>query len=151
MRERPAYAYRDDPEVPDFDDRGPVAVMDGTCALCTIGARLISRFDRKGEFRICRTQTPLGSALLTHYGLSPDDPDSWLLLLDGRAYCSIDAFIRAGARVGGIGWALQPLRLLPRGVQDWLYRRIARNRYRVLGRADMCAVPDARLRARLME
>ena len=28
---------------------------------------------------------------------------------------------------------------------------IARNRYRVLGRTDMCAVPDARLRARLME
>lgn len=59
--------------------------------------------------------------------------------------------IRAGARVGGAGWLLQPLRLLPRPVQDWLYRLIARHRYRLFGRTDMCAVPDPALRARLME
>jgi predicted DCC family thiol-disulfide oxidoreductase YuxK len=39
---------------------------------------------------------------------------------------------------------------LPRAVQDWLYRRMARNRYALFGRTDMCAVPDPRLRKRLM-
>jgi predicted DCC family thiol-disulfide oxidoreductase YuxK len=47
--------------------------------------------------------------------------------------------------------ALQPLRLLPRPAQDWLYRRLARNRYRLFGRTDICALPDPELRARLME
>jgi predicted DCC family thiol-disulfide oxidoreductase YuxK len=41
------------------------------------------------------------------------------------------------------------LRILPRGVREWLYRRIARNRYR-FGRYDMCATPDPGLRRRLM-
>lgn len=58
---------------------------------------------------------------------------------------------RTGRRIGGVGLLLQPLRLLPRTLQDWLYRRLARNRYRLFGRNDMCAIPDPALRARLME
>lgn len=145
------YSYRDDGDVPDFDDSGPVTVMDGECALCSTGARLIARFDRAGEFRICRTQTKLGQALLRHYQLDPDDPESWLYIEDGQAYTSLDGLIRAGKRVGGIGRILQIFRLLPRAAQDWLYRRIARNRYRLFGRTQMCELPDPALRKRLME
>jgi len=148
---RTAYSYRSDPAVPDFDDRSPVTVMDGECMLCSVGARLIARFDRKGEFRICRSQSPLGRALLQHFRMDPDDPESWLLIEDGVAYSSLDAMIRAGRQLGGVGLLLQPLRVLPRGLQDWLYRRLARNRYRLFGRANICAIPDPALRARLME
>jgi predicted DCC family thiol-disulfide oxidoreductase YuxK len=145
------YSYREDPAVRDFDDTGPVTVMDGECALCSVGARLIARFDKAREFRICRAQTALGQALLHHYGLSPDDPESWLYIVEGRAYTSLEGMIRVGRRVGGLGLLLQPLRLLPRSVQDWLYRRLARNRYRLFGRTDMCAIPDPALQAMLLE
>ncbi|MEO0361239.1 MAG: DUF393 domain-containing protein [Pseudomonadota bacterium] len=149
-KQRAAYSYRDDPDVPAFDDAGPVTFMDGDCALCTFGARLVARFDREEAFRICPVQSPTGRAVMRHYGLDPDDPDTWLYLEDGVARTSLDAMIRAGRRVGGIGWLLQPLRLLPRAAQDWLYLRIARNRYAMFGRTEMCAVPDPRLRARLI-
>jgi predicted DCC family thiol-disulfide oxidoreductase YuxK len=145
------YSYRGDPTVPEFDDTGPVVVMDGECVLCSVGARLISRFDKAEEFRICRVQSALGRSLLSHYGIAADDPESWLYIAEGRAYTSMDAMIRVGAKMGGIGLALQPLRLLPGPAQDWVYRRIARNRYRLFGRTDMCSLPDPALRARLME
>jgi predicted DCC family thiol-disulfide oxidoreductase YuxK len=145
------YSYRADSTVPAFDDNCPVTVMDGECVLCSLGARLIARFDKAGEFRICRTQTKLGQSLLLHYGLSPDDPESWLYIVDGRAYTSLDAMIRVADRLGGPGWLLQPLRLMPRPLQNWLYRRLARNRYWLFGRTDMCGIPDPALRARLME
>ncbi len=148
---RDAYSYRDDPKVPGFDDSGPITVMDGECALCSFGARMIARFDRKAQFRICPGQTALGTALLAHYGLKPDDPESWLLIMDGRAYGSLDAIIRVGQTVGGVGHVLRVLRILPRGLQDWIYRRIARNRYAMFGRGDMCAVPDEQLRKRLLQ
>ena len=32
---RAKHAYRDDPDVPAFEDGGPIAVMDGECALCS--------------------------------------------------------------------------------------------------------------------
>jgi predicted DCC family thiol-disulfide oxidoreductase YuxK len=151
LASREPFSYLRDACVPDFDDTGPVTVVDGDCALCTIGARLIARFDRSAEFRICPIQTELGSALLRHYGLDASDPESWLYIVDGNAFTSLDGIIRAGARVGGAGWLLQPLRLIPRSAQDWLYQKIARNRYRVFGRKDMCAMPDPALRARLIK
>ncbi len=145
------HSYRDDPAVPEFDDSAPVVVMDGACALCTGAARLISRLDRTGRVRICPSGSRLGRALLAHYGFDPDDPESWLYLAGGRAYTSLDGVIRAGESMGGVARVASVLRLAPRPLQDWIYRRIARNRYRLFGRADMCAVPDSALRARLIE
>ncbi len=145
------YTYRSDPSVPDFDDNGPILFMDGECAICTRGARIISRLDQRQEFRICPTQSTLGRAVLRHYGLDPDDPDTWLFLDDGLPYGSLDAMIRVGNRLGGVGRVMNLFRIFPRPVQDWLYRRLARNRYWLFGRTQMCEVPDANLKARLME
>lgn len=145
------FSYRDDPTVPDFDDRWHVVFMDGHCAFCSRSARLIARLDRAEEFRICPIQSPLGRSMLTHFGLDPDDPDTWLYLADGEAKTSLEAVIAASQRLGGwVRYLTAPLGWLPRGFQDWFYRRVARNRYRIMGRTDLCAMPDPALRARLI-
>jgi predicted DCC family thiol-disulfide oxidoreductase YuxK len=40
--------------------------------------------------------------------------------------------------------------ILRRSLQDWLYRRIARNRYSIFGHANVCAMPDPALKQRLL-
>lgn len=147
--ERKDYSYRQDPDVPGFDDSGPVAVMDGNCALCSWGARTIARLDHRERFRICPVQSATGTALATHYGLEPDDPETWLLVQDGQAWSGMEAIIRIGETLGGPARISSAMRIFPIPLREWLYRRIARNRYR-LGRTDMCAIPDKRLRRRLI-
>lgn len=149
LMHRPPHSYRDDPNVPAFDDAGPVAVMDGDCALCSWGARTIARLDTDGAFRICPVQSSTGSALARHYGLEPDDPETWLFIDEGQAWSGMEAIIRIGTRLGGAGRLAAVMRVLPRGLREWLYRRIAHNRYR-FGRTDMCATPDPELRRRLL-
>jgi predicted DCC family thiol-disulfide oxidoreductase YuxK len=144
------YSYRDDPAVPAFDDSGPVAVMDAQCAICSWGARMLHRLDRAGTTRICPIQSPLGRSLLTHYKLDPQDPASWLFLDEGHAHKDFDAVLHAGRRFGGFGHLTLALRLMPRALRDWLYLRLARNRYRLFGRADLCALPDPGLQRRLL-
>ncbi len=151
MRAREPHSHRRDPAVPAFPDGGPVVFMDGDCALCSASARALARLDRAGDLRIATAGSPLGRAMLAHYGLDPDDPESWLYLEDGAAYTSLEAVARVGRRLGGWGRLLAPLGWPPRPIRDWLYRRIARNRYRLFGRADLCALPDPALRARLLE
>ena len=151
LNNREAYSYRHDPAVPEFEDDGPVVFMDGECSLCTRGARIICKLDRRKEFKICPTQSGLGQAVLVHYRLDPSDPDSWLYLADGQAHTSIDAMIKVGRRLGGVGHVMRVLSVFPRALQDWIYLRIARNRYRFPGRARMCALPDPELRSRLVE
>jgi predicted DCC family thiol-disulfide oxidoreductase YuxK len=149
LHPQPEYSYRTDPAVPAFDDGGPIAVMDGECVLCTLGARTIARLDRARAFRICPVQSPTGTALVRHYGMEPGDPETWLFLDNGRAWSGMEAIIRIGERMGGAGRLGSTMRVLPRSAREWLYRRIARNRFR-FGRTDMCAVPDPDFRARLM-
>lgn len=144
------WSYRADPRVPPFEEGAAVAVLDGTCALCSFGGRLIARFDRRARIRICPVQTELGRALLTHYGIDPEDPESWLFLAEGRAWRAFDAWIRVAETCGGVGRLLSVFWILPRPVRDWIYRRVARNRIALFGRADICALPDPRLKARLI-
>ncbi len=132
----------------DADD--PIAVMDATCALCSLGARMIHRLDRSGEIKIAPIQSTIGAQLMRDNGLDPLDPDTWLFIENGQVWRDFDALIRVGQRLGGLGHAFAALRLLPRRVRDWLYQRVARNRYRMFGRGDMCALPDPAFRARLL-
>lgn len=125
--------------------------MDAHCALCAKGARWIARRDKRHEFRIIPLQSNLGGALMRHYRMDPDDPTSWLYLEHGVPFTSLHAFTRVARRIGGIWHAVRLLNLIPRGLQDPLYRAVARNRYRLFGRADLCAIPDPDVQARLLQ
>jgi predicted DCC family thiol-disulfide oxidoreductase YuxK len=131
-------------------DAAAIAVMDATCALCSFGARMIHRLDRSGTIRICPVQSPLGQTLLAENGITVTDPESWLFIADSRVWTDFDAMAEVGMRCGGWGRLLGLLRLIPKPLRDWLYRRVARNRYAIFGRGDMCAIPDPAFRARLI-
>ncbi len=145
-----AFAYRADPHVPPFEDEGAIVVMDAECGLCAKGARWIARNDSQDEFRIVPVQSPLGQALLIHFGLDPDDPVSWLYLKAGRCYTSLDAIIRVGNRLGGVWRGLAVFRVMPRWLQDGLYGFVARKRYRIGGRVEMCSLKDPEIERRMM-
>ena len=147
---REPFSFRSDPCVPLFDDTAPLAVMDAECAVCSWGARMIHRLDRSGRVRICPVQTPLGAALLEHYGLAPDDPSTWLFIDGGVAHADFDAIIHAGRSFGGWGRLTAVFLVLPRPLRDRLYGWLARNRYALFGRGDMCALPDPAFRKRLI-
>lgn len=146
---QPPYSYRSDPAVPPAPATGVFTVMDAHCALCARGASWIARHDHGQLFSIVPLQSELGQALMRHYGLDPQDPASWLYVEDGIAYASLDAVIRVGRKLGGIWRLAASLLFLPRPLRDGLYRAVARNRYRIFGRADLCALPDPEVRKRL--
>jgi predicted DCC family thiol-disulfide oxidoreductase YuxK len=143
-----AYSYRDDPDVPAFDDARPLIVFDGVCVLCHSFARFVAARDvtRDGaaEFRFTTAQSPLGQALFRHYGLDPTDFETNLLIADGRAHGKLDSFSQIMRRLG-MPWPAvgQAARLLPAWLGDPAYDLIARNRYRLFGRHEVCAAPDA--------
>ncbi|WP_306110960.1 MULTISPECIES: thiol-disulfide oxidoreductase DCC family protein [Roseovarius] len=147
---RRPYSFRDDPAVPAFDDGRIVVVMDAECALCSRAARRIAKLDKHDRVRIAPMQGALGRALLEHYGLDADDPASWLMIEDGRAWGSLEGMAMLFPR---LHWVYAPARLvwvLPVGLRDWIYARIAQNRYAVFGRGDLCALPDPQVQRRLL-
>jgi predicted DCC family thiol-disulfide oxidoreductase YuxK len=147
----PPHSYRADARVPAFPDDRPLIVLDGVCVLCSGFARFVAQHDASGQFRFTAAQSTLGQALYRHYGLDPGDPETFLLLAEGRSCGRSDAVAGILARLSR-PWRFGRLIVaLPRPVRDWVYDRIARNRYRLFGRRSACLNPDASWRERVIE
>lgn len=128
-----------------------VIVFDGVCTLCNGWVRLLLRFDRRGRYRFAAMQGTHGRALLQQHGLDPEDPSSFLLLEQGRAWTDTAAILRVLSSLGGAWRLTGVLRLLPAGLRDRGYRVLARNRYRWFGRHDQCYLPDPAQAARFLD
>ncbi|MFS2111339.1 thiol-disulfide oxidoreductase DCC family protein [Sphingomonas sp. Sphisp140] len=133
-----------------MNDAGPIILFDGVCVLCTANARFVLRHDRRGHFQLASVQSEAGQALCRRFGVDPDDPDTMLVIEGGRARRDSDGVL---AIAEGLGWpwrAAGVLRVVPRRWRDALYRRVARNRYRLFGKREACWVPSAEQRARIL-
>lgn len=138
---RTAWSYRDDPAVPAFPDDRPIIIFDGHCVFCSFWARLVLKYDRRGVFRLLPAQTALGTALYAHYGLDPHNYETNILIENGRARFKADGSIRM-TQLLGWPWNLAlAFRVLPRVLADGLYDLVAKNRYRLFGRSDVCYIP----------
>lgn len=117
-----------------------IVLFDGVCKLCNAWARFLIRFDSRRVFRLCTVQSPQGQALLARHGLPADHYETMVVLHGARAYTRSVAFIHGVAALGW-PWKLATLAwLLPRPLRDWLYDRIALNRYRLFGRYEQCVL-----------
>ncbi|UOQ99378.1 thiol-disulfide oxidoreductase DCC family protein [Hymenobacter sp. 5317J-9] len=135
------------PAVPD------TIFFDGVCNLCHGFVQFIIRHDPAGRYRFAALQSPAGQALLASQGIKASaaaDPESVLLLSQGRLYSHSDAVLRIARGLGGF-WRLAAVgELLPRAFRDALYRFVARNRYRWFGRQESCLLPTPELQARFL-
>ena len=134
------YAYRTSASVPSFDDSRPLIVFDGVCVLCSGFARFVMQHDKRGQFRLTPAQSILGRALLEHHGIDADNPETNLLLIDGRGYGKLDALVAILQRLDiqrGVRWIV---RLSPARLADAIYDRIAQNRYALFGRTEHCMI-----------
>lgn len=135
---REAYSYRQDPAVPAFPDDRPIIVFDGHCSLCSGWAKFVLKHDRQRRFRLLPAQTDVGLSLYIHYGLDPQDYETNILIADGLAWFKSEGSIRM-AETLGVPWSLAKVfRVMPVRLRDGLYQWVARNRFRVFGRRDVC-------------
>ena len=133
------------PAMPDL------VVFDGVCVLCNGFAGFVHRHDRARVFRFATAQSAAGRAVYAAAGVSPEALETFLVCKQGRIFQKSDAVIAAISSFGGLWRAVACARVLPRPLRDWLYDRVARNRYRLFGRHATCPLPPSGLRDRFVD
>jgi predicted DCC family thiol-disulfide oxidoreductase YuxK len=127
-----------------------VILYDGVCVFCSRWARFVAVRDVERRFRFTAIQSGYGTRLARAFGIDPDDPDTNAVVHGGEVFFKSDAALTVLSHLPG--WrGVRVLRLVPKPFRDALYNLVARNRYRVFGKYETCFVPDAELRARVME
>jgi predicted DCC family thiol-disulfide oxidoreductase YuxK len=129
----------------------PLFVFDGVCVLCSHAVRFILKRERDKQLRFAPAQSSLGIAIYQALGLPSDVYETLILLDHGQAYVKSAAVIELVRRLRQPWRSLAILDFLPRGLLDWLYDRVARNRYSWFGRYDSCAIADPDLKDRFLE
>lgn len=120
---------------------GPIWLYDGVCVLCSRAVRFALKHERDHAMRFVSIQSREGRELAERHGIDPDDPQSFLFIVGGRAFAKSDGVLRLVGRLNGsarlilVGW------ILPKLIRDWLYDRVARNRYQIFGRKTACETP----------
>jgi predicted DCC family thiol-disulfide oxidoreductase YuxK len=126
-----------------------IILYDGVCIFCSHWIRFVATRDTARRFRFTAIQSDYGSRLARNFGIDPDDPDTNAVIHGGVAYFKSDAALTVLSLLPGWGW-VKILRAMPTALRNPLYSLVAKNRYRIFGRADACMVPDASLRARVI-
>lgn len=128
---------------------GDLIVFDEICLICSGFARFMAHRDHKVGYRFVSAQSETGRAIYREHKLDPDLMETNIVIRDGRVFLKMAAFTEAMRSLGWPWRLFAILDLLPTGVADWLYDRIAQNRYR-LGRR-ICPIPSRELMNRLVE
>lgn len=142
--------FSSDPRLDALTTGADIIVFDGACVLCSGFLKFMLRFDRDQRFRFVVAQSELGEAIYAHLGLKSEDYDTNVVIVGGQVHTKLDAFVAAMQALGGPWRIAGVIKLLPRPVADWLYDRIARNRYAVFGRTDACMIPTLNVKARFL-
>ena len=127
-----------------------VILYDGVCIFCSRWVRFVATRDINQRFRFTAIQSPYGTRLAQAFGIDPDDPDTNAVIHGGVAYFKSDAALTVLGALPGWGW-VRIFLAVPKLLRDGVYSLVARNRYRIFGKYEKCFVPDAEMRARVME
>ena len=127
-----------------------VILYDGVCVFCSRWVRFVATRDVAKRFRFTAIQSPYGTRLAQAFGINPDDPDTNAVVHGGRVHLKSDAALTVLSQLAGWRWT-RALLAVPKPLRDAVYSLVARNRYRIFGKYDECFLPDADMRARVLE
>ena len=131
-----------------------IILFDGVCNLCSGVVRFVIARDPHVRFRFAALQSDAARRACAEVGATPPaavDPDTIIVIVNGRALERSDAALAIASRLPFPWPMFGVFRILPRALRDWLYRFVAKNRYRWFGKSDTCMMPTPELRARFLE
>ncbi|TDX00645.1 thiol-disulfide oxidoreductase DCC family protein [Dinghuibacter silviterrae] len=132
-------------------EQGPLLLFDGVCNLCNRSVQFVIRHDKGKIFLFAPLQGESAKKILTELGIKetlPEQGGSVFLVDRGKLYSRSDAVLET---LWILGWRWTAVaKVLPRGLRDWVYDWIARNRYRWFGKREACMIPTPALRARFL-
>jgi predicted DCC family thiol-disulfide oxidoreductase YuxK len=127
----------------------PIVFFDDLCVLCSGSVLLLIRLDRKKKLKFSSLQGRLSQTI---EALQPyKSMQSVVFLNEQGAHTRTEAVIQILKQLGGLYWFLgQLLSVFPTSFLNIFYDFIARNRYRIFGKNEVCMVPSAEVRDRFI-
>jgi predicted DCC family thiol-disulfide oxidoreductase YuxK len=128
----------------------PVVLFDGVCNLCNGWVDFVIHHDQAVRIRFAPLQAPAAGRLLEGTTVRRDQRDTVVLVDGSGVWTESNAVLRVTRLLEFPYRLLYGLVVVPRPIRDWVYRLVARNRFRLFGRRDTCRMPTPEERERFL-
>jgi predicted DCC family thiol-disulfide oxidoreductase YuxK len=127
-----------------------IILFDGICNFCNSSVQFIIKRDPAGYFKFASLQSDTGQQLLKRYGVSKEI-DSLIVIEEQKVYIKSKAALQICRKLTGFWRFFSILMVLPPIFRDFLYDRVAKNRYNWFGKSDSCMLPTAEMKKRFLD
>ncbi len=127
-----------------------IVIFDGVCKLCNGWSQFVIKRDPDNQIKLASIQSDIGKQLLEHFGYEATEVTTMLYIADGRCWDKSDACFKVIGQLNTPLKCLVIFKIIPKVIRDWVYDRIALNRYRLFGKYQSCPIPSEDDKARFL-
>ncbi|MFO7525482.1 MAG: DCC1-like thiol-disulfide oxidoreductase family protein [Ignavibacteriaceae bacterium] len=117
-------------------------LFDGVCNFCNFWVNFIIDRDDKDLFRFASLQSDFGQSILKNLNLSTKEFDTFVLIESKEYFIKSTAALKVVKDISGWLKILYPFIILPEFIRDLVYNLIAKNRYKIFGKSEVCRIPS---------
>ena len=111
-----------------------IVFIDGICVLCNQLSKILIRLDKKKQFLFSTLESPYSKNLF----LEPKEDSILVFSQNGMIYAKSKAILFIIRQLPYVKWIGLMIQIIPRFILDFLYDRIAKNRYLWFGKHKAC-------------
>ena len=126
-----------------------IVFFDGVCSLCNNGVDFLLKIDKREKLMFSPLQGEEACKCLTEK--QRIDLDSFVFYSKGRVFVKSKAIIEVFRVIGGIWSIFIFFKVMPVFFSDYVYTAVAKSRYGMFGKRDVCRMPSEKERYRFLE
>ena len=120
-----------------------IILFDGVCNFCNYWVDFTIDRDKNDIYRFAALQSEEGQLLLQQYNIKSTDFESFVLIRGENVFTKSTAVLLISKTLSGPTKIMYPFIFLPKFIRDFIYDLIAKNRYKIFGKRNVCRVPTA--------
>ena len=128
-----------------------LVLYDGVCGLCNRFVQHLLKKDQRQVLFFAPLQGPTAQEVRSQHPALPEELSTVGYLRNGKLLLRSRAVFAIWRDLGGAWKIPAAFRILPAFLTDLGYRMVAAVRYRIWGKLDHCAIPDAAQAARFLD
>lgn len=119
-----------------------IILFDGVCNFCNFWVNFVIKRDAKDIFRFASLQSDEAKKLTEKFNFDITSLDTFILIVDDKLYTKSTAALLVSKELQSPIKIIYLLIVLPKFFRDFLYDMIAKHRYKIFGRKDVCYIPS---------
>jgi len=130
----------------DLPKNKKIVIFDGVCNLCNSSVLKVIKNDKKNTFLFAALQSKSGQEIINYLKIDISKIDSIILYEPGVSYdIKSTAVLKVMNDFGGLWFLTQAFFIFPKGLRNFIYDYIAKNRYKWFGKKESCMIPTPKL------